>query len=104
MSSKKSSPEDTLRPENWVTKIVSGPIARMVSRSDSSKPRTIDVMPTSEAMPMRTPRTVSAERSACVRMVSSAIRTISTISAPPHGYPLRPSASIGSSAAARAAG
>ena len=48
-------------PKRW-TKIVFGPIARIMSRSDWSKPRIIAVMPTIDVMPMTTPSTVSAER------------------------------------------
>ena len=55
-------------------KIVFGPSARMLSRSDSSKPRMSDVMPTIDVMPMTTPRMVSAERSLLLRSVSSAMR------------------------------
>ena len=46
-------------PKRWM-KIVFGPIAPIMSRSDWSKPRMIDVMPTIDVMPMTTPRTVSA--------------------------------------------
>ena len=48
-------------PKRW-TKMMSGPIARTESRSDSSKPRIIAVIPTIDVMPMTTPSTVSAER------------------------------------------
>ena len=44
------------------TVMVLGPSARIMSRSDSSKPRIIAVMPTIDVMPMTTPSTVSAER------------------------------------------
>jgi hypothetical protein len=54
-------------------KIVLGPSSRMLSRSDSSKPRTSDVMPTMAVMPITTPSTVSPERSLFVRSVSNAI-------------------------------
>src|SRR5687768_7888790 len=49
----------------------------MLSRSELSKPRMSEVMPTIEVMPMTTPRIVSAERSLFVRTVSSAMRTTS---------------------------
>src|SRR5688500_4235873 len=49
----------------------------MLSRSELSKPRMSEVMPTIEVMPMTTPRIVSAERSLLVRTVSSAMRTTS---------------------------
>ena len=71
-----------------------------MSRSDSSKPRMSDVMPTIEVMPMTTPRIVSAERILFVRSVSSAI---TNDFAPADPYSRR-SASIGSSDAARDAG
>ena len=51
----------------------SGPSSRIESRSDSSKPRISDVMPTIEVMPMTTPSTVSAERILFVRSVSNDI-------------------------------
>ena len=59
-------------PKRW-TKMVFGPIARIMSRSDWSKPRISDVMPTIDVMPMTTPSTVSAERILLVRTVSNAI-------------------------------
>ena len=75
----------------------------MLSRSDSSKPRISDVMPTIEVMPMTTPRIVSAERILFVRSVSNAITATSRQS--PDSVPYsRLSASIGSSDAARDAG
>src|SRR5688572_25001444 len=55
-----------------------GPISRTDSRSDSSNPRTIAVMPTMDVMPMTTPSTVSADRSMLLRIVSSAI-TITSV-------------------------
>src|SRR6266571_218715 len=57
--------------------MVLGPIARIISRSDWSKPRIIAVMPTIDVMPMTTPRTVSPERILFVRTVSKAIVTTS---------------------------
>ena len=77
MSSLKSAPDMMLRPENCATKTVSGPISRMLSRSDSSKPRMSDVMPTMAVMPMTMPRMVSPDRIFWVRMVVTAITTIS---------------------------
>ena len=58
---------------NRCTKIVFGPIAQIISRSDWSKPRIIAVMPTIDVMPITTPSTVSAERILLVRTVSNAI-------------------------------
>src|SRR5438045_9431134 len=49
----------------------------MESRSDSSKPRISEVMPTIDVMPMTTPSTVRAERILFVRSVSIDIPTIS---------------------------
>src|SRR3954466_15793103 len=60
--------------------MVLGPSERIMSRSDSSKPRSSDVMPTIDVMPMTTPSTVSAERSLLVRSVSSAMRNTSLTS------------------------
>jgi hypothetical protein len=57
--------------------IVLGPSSRIMSRSDSSKPRMSDVMPTIDVMPMTTPRTVSPDRILFVRSVSSAITNTS---------------------------
>src|SRR5262245_61358720 len=56
-----------------------GPIARMESRSDSSKPRMSDVMPTIAVMPITTPSTVSADRIMLTRSVSAAMTTTSRI-------------------------
>ena len=50
-----------------------GPIARIMSRSDWSKPRISAVMPTIDVMPMTTPSTVRPERILLVRTVSNAI-------------------------------
>ena len=50
-----------------------------MSRSDSSKPRIIAVMPTIDVIPMTTPRTVSAERILFERTVSAAIAMTSVI-------------------------
>src|SRR5688500_5644973 len=49
----------------------------MLARSELSKPRMSDVMPTIDVMPMTTPSTVSPERSLFVRSVSSAMRRTS---------------------------
>ena len=62
---------------HFCTMIVSGPSWLIDSRSDSSKPRMSDVMPTIDVMPMTTPSTVSAERILFVRSVSIDIVTIS---------------------------
>src|SRR5687768_7354551 len=59
--------------------MVFGPSCSMLARSDESKPRMSEVMPTIEVMPMTTPSTVSAERSLLARSVSSAIRMTSPI-------------------------
>ncbi len=82
-----------VKPNFW-TKIVLGPISLMLLRSDSSKPRMSDVMPTMAVMPMTTPRTVRADRSLFERSVSIAIRTTSVSrprrsfigSLPPQGF------------------
>ena len=58
-------------------KIVLGPIALIMSRSDWSKPRMSAVMPTIDVMPMTTPRTVRPERILFVRTVSNAIEMTS---------------------------
>ncbi len=77
-SSLNSVPMALVMPNRW-TKIVSGPTARIMSRSDWSKPRIIAVMPTIDVMPMTTPRMVSAERILFERTVSKAITTTSLI-------------------------
>src|SRR5579862_6538101 len=66
-----------LTAENFATKIVSGPMVLIESRSDSSKPRISDVMPTIDMMPMTMPSTVSAERILLARSVSHDIARIS---------------------------
>src|SRR5690349_12147871 len=53
--------------------MIFGPIARIESRSDSSKPRIIAVIPTIDVMPITTPSTVNPERILLLRTVSSAI-------------------------------
>ena len=57
--------------------MVLGPSWLIDSRSELSKPRMSDVIPTMEVMPMTTPSTVSAERILLVRSVSNDIVTIS---------------------------
>ena len=99
----KSAPAERLTAENLATKTVSGPIVRNTSRSDSSKPRSSDVTPTIEVMPMTTPRTVKNDRILFDRIVSHDIARISLKSAQRMRYSLL-SASIGSSEAARMAG
>src|SRR3989441_5147010 len=76
-SSVNSFPDAMLTPLNFATKMVSGPSWRMPSRSDSSKPRIIAVMPTTAVIPMTMPSTVSPERSLFARSVSSAMTTTS---------------------------
>src|SRR5476649_2004759 len=72
-SSLNSAPPATLAiPKRWM-KIVLGPIVLIISRSDWSKPRIIDVMP------MTTPSTVSTDRILLPRTVSKAITTTSLI-------------------------
>src|SRR5688572_28168983 len=79
-SSENSTPLEMLRMLILLTKIVLGPSARTWSRSDSSKPRMSDVIPTIAVMPITTPRMVNADRSLLVRRVSSAILTTSPAS------------------------
>ena len=62
---------------NRCTKIVLGPIAPIMSRSDLSNPRIIAVMPTMDVMPMTTPSTVRPDRSLFVRTVSIAMTNTS---------------------------
>src|SRR5262245_28237731 len=63
-------------PKRWMMMIF-GPMALIESRSDSSNPRIIAVIPTIEVMPITTPRTVSAERILFDLSVSNAMRTTS---------------------------
>ena len=77
ISSLNSAPPAKLVIPKRCRKMVFGPIAAIIARSDWSKPRIIDVMPTIEVIPMTTPRTVSAERSLLPRTVSNAIATTS---------------------------
>src|SRR6476469_1099716 len=76
----KSAPEVRLTALTFPTKIVFGPSERIMSRSDESKPRMSDVIPTIDVMPITTPRTVNADRSLLPRRVSSAMRQTSPIS------------------------
>ena len=76
-TSRKLLPPRSSAPPNFCTMIVFGPSWLIESRSDSSKPRMSDVMPTIDVMPMTTPSTVSAERILFVRSVSIDIVTIS---------------------------
>src|SRR5512134_3793207 len=57
--------------------MVLGPSSSMLARSELSKPRMSDVMPTIDVMPMTTPSTVSPERILLERRVSSAMRRTS---------------------------
>jgi len=70
-------PDARLRAPHFCTMIVFGPSCLIESRSELSKPRIRDVMPTIDVMPMTTPSTVSAERILLVRRVSHDIVTIS---------------------------
>jgi hypothetical protein len=95
--------------------IVFGPSWLIESRSDWSKPRIRDVIPTMDVIPMTTPSTVSAERILLARSVCSDMMTISWSRParspaitrasffPPRRYS-RLKASIGSSLAACIAG
>ena len=76
-TSRKLLPEAKLSAPHFCTMIVFGPSWLIESRSESSKPRMSDVIPTIDVMPMTTPSTVSAERILLVRSVSSDIATIS---------------------------
>src|SRR6187401_1327522 len=77
MIAAKSAPPARLTALALLSMIVLGPSSRIMSRSDSSKPRMSDVIPTIEVMPMTTPRIVSADRILFVRSVSSAITNTS---------------------------
>ena len=79
-TSRKLLPEAKLSVPNFWTMIVFGPSWLIESRSDWSKPRMSEVMPTIDVMPMTTPSTVSAERILLVRRVSIDMTTISDIS------------------------
>src|SRR5688572_6869681 len=93
-SSSNFAPAARLTPENFAMKIVSDPMVLIESRSDSSKPRMSDVMPTIDVMPMTTPSTVRTDRILLTRSVSQDIRTISSNSdqrmvcplLPPQGF------------------
>ena len=72
-----SAPPAKLVIPNRCTKMVFGPIAAIIWRSDWSNPRIIAVMPTIDVIPITTPRTVNAERILLPRTVSNAIATTS---------------------------
>ena len=74
-------PDEKLSAPNRCTKIVFGPSELIELRSDVSKPRISDVMPTIEVTPITTPSTVSAERILLLRSVSNAIAAVSPSSA-----------------------
>src|SRR5688572_11711970 len=67
-----SPPPARLMALNLATNSVLGPSSRMLLRSDWSKPRMREVIPTMAVMPMTTPSTVSPDRILLVRSVSSA--------------------------------
>ena len=73
INSLNSAPPAKLVTPKRCTKIVLGPMALIISRSDWSNPRIIAVMPTIDVIPMTTPRTVSADRSLLPRTVSNAM-------------------------------
>ena len=75
--SENSAPPLMLMMLSLVRMMVLGPSALTLSRSDWSKPRMSEVMPTMAVMPITTPRMVSAERILLVRKVSSAMRMTS---------------------------
>ncbi len=101
-------PEAKLSAPHFWTMMVSGPSWLIDSRSELSKPRISDVIPTIDVMPMTTPSTVSAERILLVRSVSNAIDEDFAEQPGAHSSHVcaysRLSASIGSSRAARIAG
>src|SRR3954463_8515802 len=72
-TSRKVLPALKLSAPHFCTIRVFGPSWLMDSRSDWSKPRIREVMPTIDVMPMTTPSTVRAERILLVRSVSNAI-------------------------------
>src|SRR5262245_44570109 len=76
-TSRKLFPDAKLSAPNFWIMIVSGPSWLIDSRSELSKPRISDVMPTIDVIPMTTPSTVRAERILLVRSVSNAIAKIS---------------------------
>ena len=81
ISSMNDAPDEKLSPPNFCTKIVFGPSELIELRSELSKPRISDVMPTIEVTPITTPSTVSAERILLLRSVSNAIAAVSPSSA-----------------------
>src|SRR5438874_4522908 len=76
-TSRKLLPEPKLSAPHFCTMRVFGPSCLNRSRSDWSKPRTSDVIPTIDVMPMTTPSTVSAERILLARSVWNDMTTIS---------------------------
>jgi hypothetical protein len=77
-TSRKLLPDPTrLSAPHFCTMMVLGPSCPIESRSDWSKPRMSDVMPTIDVIPMTTPSTVSAER---ILLVSSVCHDMATIS------------------------
>src|SRR3954471_22989806 len=76
-TSRKLFPAAKLSAPHFWTMIVLGPSWLIESRSELSNPRSSDVIPTIDVMPMTTPSTVSADRILLVRSVSKAIPTIS---------------------------
>ena len=79
--SKKDAPDAKLRPPKRCTKIVFGPSELIELRSEVSKPRISEVIPTIDVTPITTPSTVSAERILLLRSVSNAISAVSRSSA-----------------------
>ena len=73
INSRNEAPDEKLTAPKRCTKMVFGPSAAIESRSEVSKPRMSDVIPTMEVTPMTTPSTVSAERILLPRSVSNAI-------------------------------
>ena len=76
-TSRKLLPAAKLSVPNFWTMSVFGPSWLIESRSDWSKPRMSEVMPTIDVIPMTTPSTVSAERILLVRRVWNDITKIS---------------------------
>src|SRR5215471_11411448 len=76
-TSRKLLPDEKLSAPHFCTMMVSGPSVLMASRNDWSKPRSSDVMPTIDVMPMTMPSTVRADRILLPRSVSHDITKIS---------------------------
>src|SRR6187397_2489901 len=76
-TSRKLLPEAKLSAPHFCTMMVSGPSWLMAARSELSKPRISEVIPTIDVMPMTTPSTVSAERILLARRVSNDMTMIS---------------------------